>query len=361
MSTPRIYIGLDIHKKTYRVHIDTDICHHKNFSMSADIELLYEYVQKHFAAHEVHLVYEIGCCGFGVARYCLNLGWHVMVVNPSDIPRSDKYQYQKSDKIDARMLCRLYRDGQLKGIHIPTEQEDLLKLLLRHRNILVRNLRRIKNQIKSQLLYMSISVPEEYDNANWSKAFIEWIRAIRWQSSEGALSMESKLIVLECLHKEFLHITNELAKYYRTHHKEDYYLLRSIPGFGRLVVSAILSELGDIRRFTNESELSNYIGVVPGLHSSGGTEKALGITPRCRSLLRSYIIEAAWIAMRRDPELQAYYRKHQGKNSKSVIVKIAHKLIRRMWSVIRNKQPYIINYQDSLENSTKSGKVKQTA
>ncbi|MBK9152499.1 MAG: transposase [Saprospiraceae bacterium] len=39
-------------------------------------------------------------------------------------------------------------------------------------------------------------------------------------------------------------------------------------------------------------------GVVPGLHSSGGTEKALGITPRCRSLLRSYIIEAAWIAMR---------------------------------------------------------------
>ncbi|MBK9152569.1 MAG: hypothetical protein IPM26_17005 [Saprospiraceae bacterium] len=74
-------------------------------------------------------------------------------------------------------------------------------------------------------------------------------------------------------------------------------------------------------------------------------QKALGITPRCRSLLRSYIIEAAWIAMRRDPELQAYYRKHQGKNSKSVIVKIAHKLIRRMWSVIRNKQPYIINYQ----------------
>ncbi|MBK9152498.1 MAG: hypothetical protein IPM26_16635 [Saprospiraceae bacterium] len=43
-------------------------------------------------------------------------GVHVMVVNPSDILRSDKYQYQKSDKIDARMLCRLYRDGQLKGI-----------------------------------------------------------------------------------------------------------------------------------------------------------------------------------------------------------------------------------------------------
>ncbi|MBK9152500.1 MAG: transposase [Saprospiraceae bacterium] len=93
-----------------------------------------------------------------------------------------------------------------------------------------------------------------------SKAFIEWIRAIRWQSYEGAKRRwRSNLVVLECLHSEFLHITNELAKHYRTHHKEDYPLLRSIPRSGRLVVSAILSELGDIRRFTNESELSNYI------------------------------------------------------------------------------------------------------
>ncbi|MBK9152501.1 MAG: hypothetical protein IPM26_16650 [Saprospiraceae bacterium] len=57
-----------------------------------------------------------------------------------------QYQYQKSDKIYARMLCRLYRDGQLKGYTYLAEQEDLLKLLLRHRNILVRNLRRIKTR-----------------------------------------------------------------------------------------------------------------------------------------------------------------------------------------------------------------------
>ncbi|MBK9152496.1 MAG: IS110 family transposase [Saprospiraceae bacterium] len=96
---------------------------------------------------------------------------------------------------------------------------------------------------------------------------------------------------------------------------------RSIPGFGRLVVSAILSELGDIRRFTNESELSNYIGVVLGPFLSGGTEKALGITPRCRSLLRFYIIEVAWIAMERSGT-PGILPQASGQNSKSVIVKI---------------------------------------
>ncbi|MCU0329075.1 MAG: IS110 family transposase [Chitinophagales bacterium] len=254
--------------------------------------------------------------------------------------------------MDARMLCRLYIQNQLKPIFIPNEREDNLKMLLRQRDMVVRNLRRQKNQIKSQLLYLNITIPDAFDNPNWSKAFIQWIKDIEWEDSIGAISMNSKLNILECLQAEYLSTTNELAKYFRTHHKEDYYLLKSIPGFGRLVVSAIFCELGNIRRFSNEGELSNYIGVVPGINSSGNSEKRMGITPRCRSLLRSYIIEAAWVALRTDPELQAYYRKHQGKNSKSIIVKIAHKLIRRMWSVIKNKKPYQINYQTTQISST---------
>lgn len=352
LETKKLYIGLDIHKKTFRVHMDTDLCHHKNFSMVSDESILHHYVDKHFKDYEVHLVYEIGCCGYGVARYFLNLGWHVMVVNPADVPRSDKHQYQKSDKIDARMLCKLYKENQLKRIYIPSEKEDYLKLLLRQRNMVVRNLRRQKNQIKSHLLYLNIAIPEVYDNANWSKDFLHWLKTYKWSDSIASYSMESKLRILECLQSEYLSVTNELAKYFRTYHKEDYYLLKSIPGFGRLVVSAIFCELGDIRRFSNESELSNYIGVVPGLHSSGSSEKSMGITPRCRSLLRSYMIEASWVALRIDPELQGYYRRHVGRNAKTIIVKIAHKLVRRMWSVLKNKEPYQINYQTTLKSSS---------
>ena len=68
------------------------------------------------------------------------------------------------------------------------------------------------------------------------------------------------------------------------------------------------------------------------------------ITPRSRSQLRSYLVEAAWVAIRKDVEMQNYYRKHQGKNVKSVIIKVAHKMARRILSVIKTETPYQINH-----------------
>ena len=83
--------------------------------------------------------------------------------------------------------------------------------------------------------------------------------------------------------------------------------------------------------------------MVPSIYNSGASEKCLGITPRSRSQLRSYLIEAAWVAIRKDIEMQQYYRKHQGKNVKSIIVKVAHKMSRRILSVIKTETPYQIN------------------
>jgi transposase len=84
----------------------------------------------------------------------------------------------------------------------------------------------------------------------------------------------------------------------------------------KMMVYLSVAELGDPRRFNNERQLSNYIGLVPGIYQSDETSKPIGLTPRSRSLLRSYFIEAAWVALRRNPEMQSYYRKHIGKNQK---------------------------------------------
>jgi transposase len=42
--------------------------------------------------------------------------------------------------------------------------------------------------------------------------------------------------------------------------------------------------------------------------------------------------------------MQAYYRTHMGKNPKAIIVKVAHKMIKDMLSVIKNEKPYRVNY-----------------
>ena len=57
------------------------------------------------------------------------------------------------------------------------------------------------------------------------------------------------------------------------------------------------------------------------MRNSGATENQSKDTPRCKALLRSYIIESAWQAYRLYPEMQRYYRTYFGKDPNSIIKK----------------------------------------
>lgn len=349
IASPKLFIGMDIHKKSWSVHLRTDLFDHKGFTMPPQPQILVDYVTSQFDSHEVSITYEAGCCGFSAARHFLSMGWQVKVVNPSDVPRSDKQQYQKTDKLDCRNLCKQLQQDQLRGIYVPTEQEEQLRSLLRQRNQVVKQLRTTKSHIKGLLLFHGINLPEQFDNPNWSKDFIAWLRDIPWSYKTGTASMQSKLRILDLLNKEYLQTSNELRAWCRKNQGKDYYLLKSIPGIGGLLAAAILAEMGNIRRFNNEREFSNCIGLVPAIHQSSETDIKKGITPRCKALLRSYLIESAWVAIRTDPEIQAYYRKHVGKNPKNVIVKVAHKMCRRILSVIKNETPYQTSYSKTVK------------
>ena len=141
METPQLFIGLDVHKKSWAVDIRTDLFHHKYFTQASDPLILERYVDKHFPDYQVHLCYEAGCCGFSTARYFLNLAWLVSVVNPSDVPTADKHNYQKTDKIDAKHLSKQLSINNLKAIYIPTETDDFIRCLVRQRNSIVKQKR----------------------------------------------------------------------------------------------------------------------------------------------------------------------------------------------------------------------------
>ncbi len=352
-TIPKLYIGMDIHKKSWSVHFRTDLFDHRGYAMPPEPIKLAEYVTENFAEHEIHISYESGCCGFSAARYFKELGWHTVIVNAADIPKMNKQNYQKTDRIDCRNLSKQLQAGQLRAIHIPTESQDHLRSLVRQRNNIVRQQRQGKLQIKGMLLYMGIKIPDQYDNPNWSKEFQQWLKNIEWKNITATCSMHSKLRILAVLHTEYLNAANELRSYCRKYHKKDYYLLKSIPGIGGYLAAALLGELGDMRRFENEKQFSSYIGMIPAMRNSGSSESTLGVTPRSKSLVRSYLVEAAWVTIRRDPEMQAYYRKHFGKNVKNVIVKVAHKLVKRILSVIKNERPYTVNYTHQTQASLK--------
>ena len=337
----KLYIGLDIHKRSWRVHTSTDLFDGKTMSCPPSAFSLKDYVTKHFPRHEVCIAYEAGCFGYAAHRAFTSYGWCSLVVNPADISKTGKSQYQKTDTLDARLICRELKDGRLESITVPSVEREQLRCLFRRRVALVKDFRAIKSRIKMQLLYLGVEIPEVFDKqAKWSKAFLQWLGSQSCTYDTATATIQSELGQYDFIDFQIKQLSNQLRAYCRKHHKEDYYLLRSVPGIGKIVACGIISEMGDLRRFKNFKELSSYVGLCPGIHQSGDNYRSTGLSMRGNRLMRSYFVEASWIALRCDPILQSYWRTHQGKEPKKILIKVARKLLSRTHAVIKTGIPY---------------------
>ena len=158
-ATPKLFIGIDIHKRSWKVHCATDLSSGKTFSMRPDAELLYEYVAKHYTGYEVSTAYEAGCCGYRAHR----------------------------------CFARELKDGRLSGICVPDKCREQLRSLFRRRNDLVKDMRQIKSYIKMQLLYYGIRIPQEFDNDHWSHKFRDWLDELDFGYDTGNEVLRSRM------------------------------------------------------------------------------------------------------------------------------------------------------------------------
>jgi transposase len=310
--------------------------------MEPSTDLLYQKVMKEFPVHKVSVVYECGCFGYWAYRNFLEFGWECLVVNPGDIPRRNKQKYQKTDTIDARNLSRLLKAGLLQSVHVLDIKREQLRSLFRRRNALVEYNRSIKVRVKASLLYFGLKIPKELDNANWTYKFKDWIRSIQWHYTTGKSMIDSSMRQIDFLHHEINNISTELRSYCRKNYSSYYNLLKSVPGVGPLTAICFIAEIGDISRFNNFKQLASLVGLMPSIYQSADTNKTQGLTPRCLRLMRSYLVEAVWQAVRIDPVMQSYYKSHVGKKPNDIIVKVARKLLSRMHAVLRTKTTYEI-------------------
>lgn len=231
----------------------------------------------------------------------------------------------------------------LKPIYIPCEEQEADRHLVRQRKKIWRDLVRCKNRIKGFLDYKGIAVPQQYDNANWSRNFISWLSALHFEYSSNRVTLDYQIKEMELLRKELLSISNSIRKLMRSKkYNQLYYLLRTVTGIGPLTAASLLTEIGDMNRFQSFYHLNSFIGLMPMEHSSGEREMKGRIAVRKHRQLRSDLVECAWTAKRTDPALALYYSEQirKGKNGKAAIVKVARKLLSRIRYVWLSGEPY---------------------
>jgi transposase len=340
-----IYVGFDVHLKSWTVTIMTDKLTHKTFSQPPSPEVLHHYLVKTFPGGTYHSAYEAGFCGYWIHNKLTEFGIKSMVVNPADIPTTEKEKVQKTDPRDSRKIARSLRNGDLKAIYVPslTTLED--RGLVRTRATLVKDLTRFKNRIKSFLYFHGIEFPEAFHKpgTHWSNRFIKWLEDIEMNTPSGKASLTVLLTQSKNLRVSILQLTKQLRELAKTQgYEKQIKLLRSIPGIGFLTAMIILTELETINRFATFDQLCGFIGLVPSTNTSGDHEGIGDITPRGHSALRSAIIESAWVAARLDPALNKSFHDYcKRMEPNKAIIRIARKLTSRIRFVLKNNQNYV--------------------
>lgn len=84
-------------------------------------------------------------------------------------------------------------------------------------------------------------------------------------------------------------------------------VLDSIPQIGPVTIDAVLSELGDFRRFKSAKRVTSYAGLNPCRRESGGKARNLSISKEGSRILRWALIQAAWRLANTSPRWRHIY------------------------------------------------------
>lgn len=276
--------------------------------LASDLTSIGRFVDRLGPRGRVRCCYEAGPCGFELQRYLQGRGIPCDVIAPALIPRRPGDRI-KTDRRDAGQLAVLYRAGALTAIHIPTEQEEAARDLLRCREDIKGDLLRARHRLSKFLLRHGRRFTGT--KKAWSKSHEAWLRAQTWP-----------MAALDQTHRAYLRAVDEAIARLRTVEEDLRALLtleplqprverlRCFRGIDDLTALTIAAELGDPRRFASAPALMAFVGLVPSEHSSGTKQARGAITKTGNAHVRRVLVEAGW-HYRHRPFVGATLRRRQ--------------------------------------------------
>jgi transposase len=346
-----VFAGLDVDKKSMSVVFVDHQGAMRALRMAYRAEPLVNYVGKHFAGQRVAFAYEAGPTGFGLHDELVRQAYTCIVAAPSKVPRAPGERV-KTNRLDSRKLAESLRGGQLQGIHVPPIVYRDLRHLVQLRDTHVRQLTASKLRIKSLLLYEGIPFPDPREK--WTVRAMRELQTLRC-SETVRFKLDDLLDTLHFHSQAAARASKQIRQYCLSDPElqQSINLLLSLPGIGWIVASHLVARLGEPQEINNGRQIAGFLGMVSSEHSTGEKENRGEITRSGDSRLRNKLIQSAWTAIRKDPELRAFYRRIYQRHPKRVaarkaIVAVARKLTTRIYVVLKEQRPYVIRPDSSI-------------
>jgi transposase len=292
-----LYLGLDVHKdcmatvvaeegRTGQVR-DTGV-------ISNDLHALEKWIARLRKAHGKEVLlracYEAGPCGFGIARRLRQLGVECEVVAPSMTPTRTGDRV-KTDKRDARKLARLLRAGELTAVYIPEATDETMRDLCRARSDAVDDRRRSRHRLKGFLLRHGYRYQGK---SAWSAAHERYLRELVLPHPAMKVILEEYLQAIaaagERIERCEMGMRDLLEKWRLAPAVR---ALMAMKGFQIVAAMILVSELGEVHRFSHPRQVMAYLGLIPSERTSSDRRRQGAITKCGNAHARWLLVECA--------------------------------------------------------------------
>lgn len=337
---------------------------------------------------------------YWVALYTFlrDAGVEVIVLNPlqTDAYRQSFLRKAKTDRRDAWIIADLARTGRGRAALVPDHVILQLRELTRFRFSLVDQIADLKRKILSLLdrvfpeyetlfsdvfqkssraLLTQAATAEEFaafsleelstllHHSSRGRLGEEKARQIRSQAAQSlgvSFLADAVRVEIRCLlaHVAFLEdqvadLDDQIAVLLAQVPAGSY--LTTIKGMGPTSAATILAEIGDIHRFDDPKKLVAFAGLDPSTHQSGQFHgEHATLSKRGSPYLRRAIWLAAHPVRQCNPDLQEVYERKlkQGKCHQQAMAAVAHRLLNRVYVVLKEQRPFVIRSVDATPKET---------
>jgi transposase len=261
-------------------------------------------------------------------------GYPMHLANPSAIKQYEGMKHT-DDKWDAFWLAHMFRLGILPEGYIYPKEQRHVRDLLRRRLLFVR-------QRTAHILSFQ-SMVTRHLGIKMSAREVKRLKPEDLQKLFGLPVLihtaKNSIFTIGFLKAVIKDIENEVLSQVKL--KDEFVLLQTIPGIGKILALTIMLEMDTIHRFEKAGNFSSYCRCVNSQRLSDGKKKGENNRKNGNKYLAWAYVEASNFAVRYNEKAKRFYQRKKAKRNGVVAVKaLSNKIARASYFILRDQVPF---------------------
>ena len=317
----KFYCGIDLHaRKMYVCIIDQKGKTRVHQNLKTDPEALFDIIFPFL--EDVVICVECMFSWYWIADFCAE---HKIpfVLGHALYMKAIHGGKTKNDRIDSYKIAKLLKGGTLPMAYPYPAKMRATRDLLRRRNYMVRQCALLVSHIKNTNTQYNLPLFEK----NISRKFNHDGVAERFDDPSVHAAVEADLSMIEAFNNLIKPLEWKIEKIACQHDHNSLYLLRTIPGVGRILALVILYEVQDIKRFSKVQRFCSYARLIRPEKESNGKWAGKSNKKIGNAHLKWAIRTAAMVSLRESDQAKKYVERlsrkyNKGKQSSAFVTSL---------------------------------------